>query len=92
VIGMLSDRDVRTAVGNHRDGAARGSLGERLRALRVSDVMSREPFVLQVDAPVADVVKVFVDQKIGAVPIVGGELRLVGIISYVDVLKNTDVL
>jgi acetoin utilization protein AcuB len=92
VIGMLSDRDVRTAVGNHRNGAPRGSLGERLRALRVSDVMSREPFVLQVDAPVAEVVKVFVDQKIGAVPIVGGELRLVGIISYVDVLKNADAL
>jgi CBS domain-containing protein len=92
VIGILSDRDVRTAVGNQRDPMKPGSAAARLRALRVSDVMTREPFVLTVDAPFSEVVKVFVDQKIGAVPVVDEDGRLVGIISYVDVLTNADAL
>jgi len=92
VIGMLSDRDVRTAVGNQRLSSKAGSAADRLRTLRVADVMSRDPFVLPVEAAFGDVVKVFVDQKIGAVPVVNKDLRLVGIISYVDVLKNADVL
>lgn len=92
VIGMLSDRDVRTAVGNQRDDAGPRPALTRLRELRVEDVMSRDPFVVPADASFNDLVSVFVDQKVGAVPVVDASQRLVGIISYVDVLRNAGLL
>jgi CBS domain-containing protein len=92
VIGMLSDRDVRLAVGNARWGLPSpvGSMG--LGALRVSDVMSREPFVVRDDAPFLQLVSVFTDERVGAVPVVGADGCLLGIVSYVDVLRNAGAL
>ena len=49
-------------------------------------------FVVRQDAPFADVVRVFTDQRVGAVPVVDDGERLVGIISYVDVFKNAGAL
>jgi CBS domain-containing protein len=92
VVGMLSDRDVRTVVG---DLAAEGDEQKadiRLRSLRVSDVMTREPLVLRPDAPFSQVVHAFIDQKVGAVPVVGEDDRLMGIISYIDILRNAGAL
>jgi CBS-domain-containing membrane protein len=92
VVGMLSDRDVRTVLGDSArplhplDGVV------RIRSLRVADAMTRDAFVVRDDAPFADVVRVFTDQRVGAVPVVDGAERLVGIISYVDVFRNAGAL
>jgi CBS domain-containing protein len=92
VVGILSDRDVRTAVGNvsrplHPDDAV-----VRIRSLRVTDAMTRDAFVVRDNAPFAEVAKIFIDQRVGAVPVVDGADHLVGIISYVDVFKNVGAL
>jgi acetoin utilization protein AcuB len=92
VVGMLSDRDLRTVVGEtsrplHRDDAI-----VRMHALRVAHAMTRDVFVVRQDAPFADVVRAFTDQRVGAVPVVDDADRLVGIISYVDVFKNAGAL
>jgi CBS domain-containing protein len=92
VVGILSDRDVRTAVGDsgrplHPDDAL-----VRVREMRVAHAMTRDVFVVRQDAPFADVVRVFTDQRVGAVPVVDEGDRLVGIISYVDVFKNAGAL
>ena len=54
--------------------------------------MTREAFVVRQDAPFADVVRVFTEQRVGAVPVVVETDRLVGIISYVDVFRNAGAL
>jgi CBS domain-containing protein len=92
VVGVLSDRDVRTLVGDssrplHRDDAV-----VRVRSLRVADAMTREAFVVRQEAPFREVVRVFTDQRVGAVPVVDENDHLVGIISYVDVFKNAGAL
>jgi CBS-domain-containing membrane protein len=92
VVGMLSDRDVRLAVGNARWGLPSAVPSTGLGALRVSDIMSREPFVLREDAPFLQVVSVFTDERVGAVPVVDADERLIGIVSYVDVLRNAGAL
>ncbi len=92
VLGMLSDRDVRLAVGNARWAAPSAAPPRGLQSLRVSDVMTRDPFVLREDAPFLQLVSVFTDERIGAVPVVDANDRLVGIVSYVDVLRNAGVL
>jgi len=92
VVGMLSDRDVRTLVGDASRPLRPDDAKVRLRSLRVNDAMTRDAFVVRQNAPFAEVAKVFTDQRVGAVPVVDEADRLVGIISYVDVFKNAGAL
>jgi CBS domain-containing protein len=93
VVGMLSDRDVRTQVGQSALEAADDEHASvRMELLRVGDVMTRDAFVLDLDAPFAEVVRVFTEQRVGAVPVVDDHERLIGIISYVDVFRNAGAL
>lgn len=85
LVGMLSDRDVRAALGGpSRPGADRPA-GP---ALLVRDVMTRSPLCALSSEPVAAVARVFVDSRMSALPVVDRDERLVGIISYVDVLRE----
>jgi CBS domain-containing protein len=73
VVGMISDRDVS---------------GEVTPTALVTTVMSAPPICARADADVAAIAKLMVDHKVGAVPVVDGENVLVGIVSYVDVLRS----
>jgi len=92
VIGILSDRDVRTRLGDSSRSLRPGDAVVRMQSLRVADAMTRDAFVVRQDAAFADVARVFTDQRVGAVPVVDDADRLVGIISYVDVFKNAGAL
>jgi CBS domain-containing protein len=92
VVGMLSDRDVRTMLGDSSRSLRPSDGLVRLQSLHVADAMSRNAFVVRQDAPFTDVVRVFTEQRVGAVPVVDETDRLVGIISYVDVFKNAGAL
>ncbi len=81
VVGMLSDRDVRSAVGN--------PLGKLREELRVADAMTHEPSTVRADAPLSNAVELLLDERVGALPVVGAEGRLVGMVSYMDVLRFT---
>jgi CBS domain-containing protein len=92
VIGILSDRDVRTIVGDTTRPLHPSDAAVRIRTLRVADAMKRDPFVVRTDAPFAEVVRVFTEQRVGAVPVIDEAEHLVGIISYVDVFRNAGAL
>jgi CBS-domain-containing membrane protein len=92
VIGILSDRDVRTLVGDTTRPLHPSDAVVRIRSLRVGDAMKRDPYVVREDASFDDVVRVFTDQRVGAVPVIDARERLVGIISYVDVFRNAGAL
>ena len=84
LVGMLSERDA-LAVFSLDDTSPEAD-SARAQAFNVEDVMSKEVFALGSDGDVKALCDVFIDQKMGAVPIVdAGEL--VGIASYVDVLR-----
>lgn len=76
LIGMLSDRDVRPP--------------EHTRTwenLRVSDVMSREVGMLRPTEPLSTVEQAFSDWHFSALPVVDEQKRVLGVISYVDVIR-----
>jgi acetoin utilization protein AcuB len=75
VVGVISDRDLRTA----------GKFPDHER-LRVSSVMSPDPFVVSPDALFSDVAHVMAERKYGCVVVVDGS-RTVGIFTAVDALK-----
>lgn len=84
VVGMLSERDVRARLGVEVErfpGAASELLDEA-----VETTMSRTPITVEPDTPLRDVIGILADEKVGALPVVDEEERLLGIISYLDLL------
>jgi CBS domain-containing protein len=88
LIGMLSDRDLTAwtlpplSSFEHPDEAR-----ERLSA-KLGEVMSADVVTVGPDDELADVVDILIDNRVGAVPVVDEETdELVGILSYVDILR-----
>lgn len=88
VVGILSDRDVRLALGGRAWDPIAESEGPDFQQLRVGDVMTTEPLTLSPEVPLLTAVSYFIDWRIGAIPIVDREDRLLGIVSYVDALRS----
>lgn len=82
LVGMLSDRDIRTLVGDpvryvdSDDGQ-----------LRVRDAMTRDPITVTKDRPIREIATELIEDQIGALPVTDRGGALVGIISYVDALR-----
>lgn len=87
VIGMLSDRDVRGAVGNALRPLGVRDAVVRISSLKVGNVMSRNPRLATRDLSVSQAAALLAGNGIGALPVVDHDERLVGIVSYVDILR-----
>lgn len=87
LIGMLSDRDLRGAVGDPALLADSTQLPLRLDQRRVAEAMTCTPAVADLCTPLAVLAQRLSDEQLGALPIVDQERRLLGIVSYVDVLR-----
>lgn len=86
LVGVVSDRDLKNysfeAVMDD-PAAARARLKKPISA-----VMTGEPLTVSPEDELADAVDMLLENKIGAVPVVdAAEGNLVGILSYVDVLR-----
>lgn len=88
VVGMLSDRDVRTAIGDPREAMLRDGENDFLEEMLVESVMTPGSIAVQANASVIEIADVLLDEKVGALPVVDDADKLIGIISYVDVLAH----
>ncbi len=86
LVGMLSDRDVRTAMGEARQALDEGAATARLAALRVEDLMSARPISIGEGEPIQRALDLLVAERVGALPVVDAGERLAGIVSYLDLL------
>lgn len=86
VVGMLSDRDIRTLVGDpvryieSREGDGGPDLSVR-------DAMVPAVLTVHANRPLREVANELADEKVGALPIVDLDGKLIGIVSYVDALR-----
>jgi CBS domain-containing protein len=85
LVGMISDRDVRTAIGDPSE-ALQLELTE-LEEMKVSSVMSIPGERVRGDAPLSDVAHRLAHGTVGAYPVVDAQDRLIGLVSYVDVIR-----
>jgi CBS domain-containing protein len=85
LVGIVTDRDIRSFL----SGALQGNPEQRETALRtpVRDIMTTEPLFLALDDDLEEAVEMLIEQKFGALPVVDEAEGLVGIVSYVDVLR-----
>ncbi len=74
IVGMLSDRDVRTAHGSPQQ--------------RVEDVMSYPAIVVPFDTSLVEIAKRLVSGRVGALPVTDKFGAVIGIVSYIDALRS----
>ncbi|HVO30324.1 MAG TPA: CBS domain-containing protein [bacterium] len=86
LVGMISDRDVREAVGNPQEFSETTDRDDGDEPT-VASVMTRDPVAVTADASVEEVAQTLIAGRFGAVPVVDDKDRLVGIVSYIDVLR-----
>ena len=85
LVGIVTDRDVRAFLSD----ALLDKPEARERALKTSvgDIMTTEPLFISPDDDLKDAVEILIEQKFGAIPVVDAAEGLIGIVSYVDVLR-----
>lgn len=86
LIGIITDRDLKRAMPSVLSGIDREEYDRILDDTRVAQFMTREPMTLTPDTPLKAAVRIFITQKIGALPIVDNS-RLVGIVTQIDALR-----
>jgi acetoin utilization protein AcuB len=88
LVGMLSDRDLRGLSIPYLLGEEDAGRVQAARDAPVVDLMSSDVLTVNPETDAAEIVEMMLDNKIGAVPVVEEDGALVGIVSYVDVLRN----
>ncbi len=85
LVGIISDRDLRSFL----SGRLFSSPEDRAEALntRIDAVMSTAPMTVGPDDDLREAIEIMIDEKIGGIPVIEEEKGLVGIITYVDVLR-----
>lgn len=87
LIGMLSDRDLGPLMKTFSETAEADRMVLPLSERRVSDYMSGDAVSVEGDADVSEIITQMLDERIGAVPVVDAADNVIGIVSYVDVLR-----
>ncbi len=82
LVGMLSDRDFSPLP---HDGTSSRSPGP---SVPVSDLMSSDVVSVEEETSARDLIETLLDLKVGALPVTDSEGALVGIVSYIDVLRG----
>ncbi len=85
IVGMVSERDLRTAIGDPIHYLE--THGRAQAQSRVQDVMSLPAASVQFDRPVVELARLFADGALGALAVTDKFGALIGIVSYVDVLR-----
>ncbi|MDP6040511.1 MAG: CBS domain-containing protein [Candidatus Latescibacteria bacterium] len=87
LVGIITNRDIRFLANEvSAEDRDRGNYTLSLNN-RVVDIMEKHPIVTGADVPLNEILDVFLDEKIGAVPVVDEQDCLLGIIGYIDLLK-----
>src|SRR3569832_2047487 len=69
------------------EGPDRGGIG----AMHVHEIMSHHVISINVDAPMIDAINTMLSYRIGALPVVNSDGKLVGILSKGDFLRRPEI-
>jgi acetoin utilization protein AcuB len=85
LVGIVTDRDIRSFLSSSLPGDPEA----RERALRatVRDVMTTAPIFVSPNDDLEEAVELLIEEKIGGIPVVDEAEGLVGIVTYIDLLR-----
>jgi acetoin utilization protein AcuB len=85
LLGIVTDRDIRSFL----SGSLLESPGTREKTLdtKVREIMTTEPMTVSPEDDLQEAVELLIEEKIGGIPVVDEAEGLVGIVTYVDILR-----
>jgi CBS-domain-containing membrane protein len=85
LVGIVTDRDIRSFLG----GSLLSAPDAREKALhsQIWQVMTTDPLTLSPDDDLQEAIELLINERIGGIPVVDEAEGLVGIVTYVDVLR-----
>ncbi len=86
VVGVVTDRDVRVVVGDPLHARAESDELE-LEDLTAAHAMTPHPVTVPEEATILELTRTFIDERVGAALVVDRNERLIGVVSYVDLLR-----
>lgn len=88
LVGIITDRDIRSAYPSTLlSEPERNVVYDRVKASKVSSIMSTDFISLRYDSTLDDAVLLFTKRNVGALPVCRND-KVVGIISQTDVMKS----
>lgn len=86
LVGMISDRDVHRAAPSIFSNMTPEEYNQIFESTPIEKVMARELVTAKPDTPLREVVLIMHERKVGSVPVVEGDTKLVGLITTSDLL------
>jgi len=86
LVGIVTDRDLRRALPSVEAGASPERYQAFMERTTLGDIMTVDPVTCTPDTDIADAVEIFVERKLGAIPVVDDD-ELVAILTQIDVLR-----
>jgi len=86
LVGIITDRDIRSFLSGRQFGVPEDR--EVAMNTKVAAVMTTKPLCVASEDDLAEAVELLIESKIGGIPVVDEDEGLVGIVTYVDVLKK----
>lgn len=85
LVGIITDRDVRSFL----SGSIFASPHDRDHAFNtpVREIMTTDPITVSPEDDLQEVLELLIEEKMGGIPVVDDNEGLVGIVTYVDMLR-----
>ena len=85
LVGIVTDRDIRSFLSSSLLGDPEAR--ERVLRATVRDVMTTAPIFLSPNDDLEEAVELLIEEKVGGIPVVDESEGLVGIVTYIDLLR-----
>jgi acetoin utilization protein AcuB len=86
IVGIVTDRDIRSFLSGRLFGVPEDR--EVAMNTKIATVMTTKPVSVAPDDDLSEAVELLIEGKIGGIPVVDADEGLVGIVTYVDVLRK----
>ncbi len=85
LLGIVTDRDIRSFL----SGSLLANAHDRDRAFNtaIREIMTPEPITVSPEDDLQEVLELLIEEKMGGIPVVDDNEGLVGIVTYVDMLR-----
>ena len=88
LVGMISDRDLRSYMLPRPEKVLHAAEAHARMVASVSEVMQADVITVRPDTPLATLLAILLQEKIGAAPVLAPDTgELLGMVSYIDVLR-----
>ena len=85
LVGLLTDRDLKRAEASDATSLDVFELNYLLKTLAVGKIMRTNPITIGFDATLSEAAEILMEHKLDAVPVMGDEDHLVGILTQTDI-------